>query len=87
MSESKKKEVIEKYRLHEKDVGSPEVQVALLTGRINDLAKHFAANGKDEHSRVGLLRMVQRRKTLLRYLRAESVDRYKNTISALELRK
>ncbi|WKZ56604.1 MAG: 30S ribosomal protein S15 [Bdellovibrionota bacterium] len=80
-------EIVTKYRVHEKDTGSPEVQIALLTGRLEELAKHFEANPKDHHSRRGMLRMVSRRKRLLDYLRSESGERYQKLIASLGLRK
>lgn len=82
-----KSEIIESFRLGEKDVGSPEVQIALLTDRISSLTNHFVKHGKDHHSRLGMLKLISRRKNLLKYLRRESVDRYKSTLSALGLRK
>ena len=72
---------------NEKDTGSVEVQVALLTARINDLQDHFKAHKKDHHSRRGLLKMVGQRRRLLDYLRSKSEDRYKNLIQELGLRK
>ena len=69
------------------DTGSPEVQVALLTARINDLTPHFKANAKDHHSRRGLLKMVSRRRRLLDYLRGKDFDRYRALIEKLGLRK
>ncbi len=82
-----KQEVIDKYRVHGKDTGSPEVQVALLTERINGLTDHFKAHKKDHHSRRGLLKMVGKRKRLLEYLKKSNKDRYLNLISSLGLRK
>lgn len=69
------------------DTGSPEVQVALLTARINDLTPHFKANAKDHHSRRGLLKMVSRRRRLLDYLKGKDLDRYRALIDKLGLRK
>lgn len=69
------------------DTGSPEVQVALLTARINDLTSHFKANAKDHHSRRGLLKMVSRRRRLLDYLKGKDLDRYRALIDKLGLRK
>ena len=69
------------------DTGSPEVQVALLTARINDLTPHFKANAKDHHSRRGLLKMVSRRRRLLDYLKGKDLDRYRALIEKLGLRK
>lgn len=80
-------ETIEKYRIHGTDSGSPEVQIALITGRLEELTKHFASNPKDHHSRRGMLRMVSKRKRLLDYLRLESVERYQKLIASLGLRK
>ncbi|MCB9029706.1 MAG: 30S ribosomal protein S15 [Deltaproteobacteria bacterium] len=82
-----KSEIIEKFRINEKDCGSSEVQIALLTQRISQLTKHFAKHSKDDHSRRGMLALINRRKKLLQYLRTENLDRYKNTITALGLRK
>ncbi|AZG15131.1 MULTISPECIES: 30S ribosomal protein S15 [Cupriavidus] len=82
-----KSEVIQKFARGANDTGSPEVQVALLTTRINELTPHFKANMKDHHSRRGLLRMVSRRRRLLDYLKASDADRYRALIEALGLRK
>lgn len=82
-----KTEVIENNRVHEKDTGSPEVQIAILTRRINDLTEHLKIHKKDHHSRRGLLKMVGRRKNLLNYLQKKNVDRYRDTIARLGLRK
>lgn len=82
-----KKEVIENYRTHESDTGSPEVQVALLTTRINSLTDHFKAHKKDHHSRRGLLMLVGRRKRLLNYLKEKDIKRYRSLAKALKLRK
>ena len=79
--------VIQKFARGANDTGSPEVQVALLTTRINELTPHFKANMKDHHSRRGLLRMVSRRRRLLDYLKASDADRYRALIEALGLRK
>ncbi len=81
-----KSEIIQKFARGANDTGSPEVQVALLTTRINELTPHFKANMKDHHSRRGLLRMVSRRR-LLDYLKASDADRYRALIEALGLRK
>ncbi|MBI2496330.1 MAG: 30S ribosomal protein S15 [Candidatus Omnitrophica bacterium] len=78
---------IEKFRIHETDTGSPRVQVALLTERINQLSGHFAAHQKDFNSRQGLLRMVGRRRRLLEYLKRHDEDAYRNLLEALKLRK
>lgn len=82
-----KKDVITKYRLHEADSGSPEVQVALLTERINQLAKHFQVHKKDFASRRGLLKLVSQRRKLLDYLRNNRIDTYRAIIKELNLRK
>ena len=87
MAVSNKSEVIQKFARGANDTGSPEVQVALLTTRINELTPHFKANMKDHHSRRGLLRMVSRRRRLLDYLKANDADRYRTLIEALGLRK
>jgi small subunit ribosomal protein S15 len=81
-----KESIIRKYQVHERDRGSPSVQVALLTARINDLRGHFDANKKDHHSRRGLLRMVGRRRRLLEYLKLKDVERYRSLIADLGLR-
>ncbi|MBM3300471.1 MAG: 30S ribosomal protein S15 [Deltaproteobacteria bacterium] len=83
----KKKSIIEKYRLHEKDTGSPEVQIALLSERISYLTEHFKIHKKDHHSRRGLLKLVGQRRRLLDYLKSTSVDRYKTIIAELGIRK
>jgi small subunit ribosomal protein S15 len=85
--ESGKTDIIKKYRTHDGDTGSPEVQVALLTSRIAYLTDHFQSNAKDHHSRRGLLQMVGRRRRLLEYLRSEDADRYHKLIERLGLRK
>lgn len=82
-----KAQVVREYQRAAGDTGSPEVQVALLTTRINDLANHFKAHVKDHHSRRGLLRMVSRRRKLLDYLKRSSVDSYRTLIERLGLRK
>ncbi|MDT8340189.1 MAG: 30S ribosomal protein S15 [Longimicrobiales bacterium] len=81
-----KQTIIEKYRLHEQDVGSAPVQVALLTERINDLRAHFDAHKHDHHSRRGLLKMVGRRRRLLEYLKQSDLERYRELIADLGLR-
>lgn len=75
------------HRQHETDTGSPEVQVALLTERINELSEHFKVHAKDHHSRRGLLKMVSRRRRLLDYLRRKDVERYRGLIGRLGLRR
>jgi len=83
----KKKAIIEKYRIHETDTGSPEVQIALLSERIGYLTEHFKIHTKDHHSRRGLLKLVGQRRRLLDYLRSKNVDRYKAVIAGLVIRK
>ncbi len=78
---------IQDYRLHERDSGSPEVQVALLTNRITELTDHFKTHIKDHHSRRGLLKLVGRRRRLLDYLKGQDVERYRATIERLGIRK
>jgi small subunit ribosomal protein S15 len=82
-----KTETIDQYRTHATDTGSPEVQVALLTQRIIGLGEHFKTHSKDHHSRKGLLKMVQQRRRLLDYLRRRDVDRYREVINRLGIRK
>ncbi|HOE63917.1 MAG TPA: 30S ribosomal protein S15 [Candidatus Sumerlaeota bacterium] len=83
----KKKELIEQYKRHEGDTGSPEVQVAILTERIINLTEHFKSHHKDHHSRRGLLQLVGRRKSLLNYLSKLDIERYRTLVSRLGLRK
>lgn len=83
----KKKKVIADFRRSKNDTGSSDVQVALLTERINYLSKHFEANPKDNHSRYGLIKMVGLRKKLLSYLKVTAPERYKDIIARLDLRK
>ena len=83
----KKTELIGKFKTHESDTGSPEVQIALLTERISYLTEHFKTHVKDHHSRRGLLRMVSKRRRLLDYLKRSSLDRYRKVVGALNLRK
>jgi small subunit ribosomal protein S15 len=82
-----KERIVGEYRVHEKDTGSPEVQVALLTNRISELTEHFKAHTKDHHSRRGLLKLVGRRRRLLDYLKGQDLDRYRATIERLGIRK
>jgi small subunit ribosomal protein S15 len=82
-----KKEIIDRFKLHEKDTGSPEVQVAILSNRINYLTEHFKTHKKDHHSRRGLLKLVGQRRRLLNYLRKADAQRYQNVIKELGLRK
>ena len=82
-----KQEIIAKFQLHEGDTGSPEVQIALLTDRINHLNEHLKEHKKDHHSRRGLLKMVSRRRKLLDYLKGKDVAAYRKLIDSLKLRK
>ena len=82
-----KEKIINDYRLHEHDTGSPEVQVAILTHRITELTEHFKTHSKDHHSRRGLLKLVGRRRRLLDYLKGKDLERYRATIERLGLRK
>lgn len=85
--EFNKQEIIEKFAIHEGDTGSPEVQVALLTHRINHLNEHLKEHKKDHHSRRGLLKMVGARRGLLNYLKEKDIERYRTLIAVLGLRK
>ena len=87
LPQESKSEVIESYRTHEVDTGSPEVQVALLTHRIEHLTEHFKVHKKDHHSRQGLLKMVGKRRRLLDYLKRKSFERYQSIIAQLGIRK
>ena len=86
LEKDKKQGIIEEYRTHGSDTGSPEVQVAMLTQRIRDLTEHLKIHTKDFHSRRGLLKMVGTRRKLLRYLRDKDFNRYKTLIERLGLR-
>lgn len=87
LSREKKADVVRRFRKHETDTGSPEVQIALLTERINSLADHFKTHKKDHHSRRGLLMMVGQRRRLLDYLRKAHGERYRAVIETLGIRK
>lgn len=87
LHQERKTEIIGQYRTHETDTGSPEVQVALLSDRIRYLTDHFKTHKKDFHSRRGLLKLVGQRRRLLNYLKKSDVERYRNLIKALGLRK
>ena len=82
-----KAKIIEQYKTHEGDTGSPEVQIAILTHRINTLTEHLKANKKDHHSRRGLLKMVGHRRNLLGYLQKVDIERYRSIVERLGLRK
>jgi len=87
LTKESKGKIISDYRLAEADTGSPEVQIALLTGRIEELTGHLKSHPKDHSSRRGLLKMVGKRSALLKYVRTESMDRYRQIIARLGLRK
>lgn len=87
MTKAEKTEIIQKYARHEGDTGSPEVQIAVLTKRINDLTDHLRVNKKDHHSRRGLLKMVGQRRSLLNYLTKIDIERYRSIIAQLGIRK
>jgi len=87
ITKEKKQELMNKYGKTPADSGSPEVQIAILTNRINELSSHFNVNVKDHHSRYGLLKMVGKRRRLLEYLRKRHMDRYRKIIQELDLRK
>ncbi len=82
----RKKELVEAYKTHDSDTGSPEVQVALIQTRIRELTEHFRTHQKDHHSRQGLFRLVSKQRRLLRYLYKQDVQRYRNLITQLEIR-
>lgn len=86
LTQEKKQEIIAKYKLHDLDTGSPEVQIAILTERINYLTEHFKTHKKDHHSRRGLLKMVGQRRGLLNYLKKTNFDRYRTIVESLGLR-
>ena len=87
MTKDEKQAIIEAYAVHEGDTGSPEVQIAILTSRINTLTEHLKANKKDHHSRRGLLKMVGHRRNLLNYLQKKDINRYREIIKKLGIRK
>jgi len=93
LTSEQKRELVRKYGKHEKDTGSPEdtgapeVQIAILTARINQLAEHFEKHPKDKHSRMGLIKMIGKRRRLLRYLERTNYERYKQILEELNLRK
>lgn len=87
LSKEQKQEIIARYKLHDVDSGSPEVQIALLTERIRQLTEHFKKHRTDHHSRRGLLKMVGRRRKLLDYLKDNKQDSYKNLVKELGLRR
>jgi small subunit ribosomal protein S15 len=87
LTKERKKEVIGTYKKHEADTGSPEVQIALLTERINTLTEHFKVHTKDHHSRRGLLKLVGQRRRQLDYLKQKDIERYREIITKLGIRK
>lgn len=87
LTQERKNEIISQYKTHESDTGSPEVQIAVLTEQINTLNEHLRTHKKDHHSRRGLLKMVGRRRNLLTYLRNKDVQRYRELIQKLGLRR
>ncbi|QSX08604.1 30S ribosomal protein S15 [Alkalibacter rhizosphaerae] len=87
LEKQKKAEIIEKFKKSENDTGSPEVQIALLTQRINELTEHFKIHKKDHHSRRGLLKMVGQRRGLLNYLKKKDINKYREILEQLNLRK
>ena len=87
MTKERKQEIIATYKRDENDTGSPEVQIALLTERINELTEHLKVHKKDNHSRRGLLIMVCKRKRLLKYLESKDIERYRDVIAKLNIRK
>ena len=87
MEKERKNSIISEYKVHESDTGSAEVQIALLTERINHLNEHLKSHKKDHHSRRGLLKMVGKRRNLLNYLRSKNIDKYREILTKLNLRK
>ena len=87
LATEKKQEIINSFKKHDSDTGSPEVQIALLSGRITYLTEHFKVHKKDNHSRRGLLKLVGQRRRLLNYLKSKNVDRYREVIGTLGIRK
>ncbi|UCE20180.1 MAG: 30S ribosomal protein S15 [Gemmatimonadota bacterium] len=87
LTAEEKRSLVEKFQTHEKDCGSAEVQIALLTKRIGDLTEHFRTHSKDHHSRRGLMKLVGQRRRLLNYLNRKDPERYKKIIGDLNLRK
>lgn len=87
ITDDRKKQVIEQYKTHDGDTGSPEVQIAIITERVNNLQDHFKAHLKDHHGRRGLLMLVGKRKRLLDYLRKKDINRYRAIIQKLGIRK
>jgi small subunit ribosomal protein S15 len=87
LAKDKKQDIINKYKLHEHDSGSPEVQIAIISERLNSLSSHFQTHKKDHHSRRGLLKLVGQRRSLLDYLKKRQKERYEKIIGQLGIRK
>ncbi|MEA3296582.1 MAG: 30S ribosomal protein S15 [candidate division Zixibacteria bacterium] len=87
MTKERKREIITEHRLHEKDAGSPEVQVALLTERIKHLTEHMKSHKKDYHTRLGLLKLVGKRRRLLDYLKSRDIESYRQVVTTLGIRR
>lgn len=87
LAKDEKQQIIDTYKIHEGDTGSPEVQIAILTSRINTLTEHLKVNKKDHHSRRGMLKMVGHRRNLLNYLQKKDIERYRAIIKKLGIRK
>ena len=87
MTQAEKQAIMKEYATHEGDTGSPEVQIAVLTKRINDLTEHLKEHHKDHHSRRGLLMMVGKRRGLMNYLKSQGIERYRGLVAKLGLRK
>jgi small subunit ribosomal protein S15 len=87
LAKEAKEEIVHEFRTHDTDTGSPQVQIALLSKRINELTQHFKTHRKDNHSRRGLLKMVSKRRSLLDYLKKTDIERYHEVVSRLGLRR
>ena len=87
ITKENKTKIIEKFQMHKSDSGSPEVQIAIMTERINNLTEHFEGHKKDHHSRRGLLKIVAKRRHLLNYLKKKDIERYRKILKDLKLRK
>lgn len=87
IQQDRKQELIRDFKVHDSDTGSPEVQIAILSERIRNLTEHFKVHQQDHHSRRGLIKLVSRRRRLLDYLREQEIDRYRQIISRLKLRR
>ncbi len=87
ITKERKRQLVEEFKIHPKDTGSPEVQIAILTERIRNLTEHFKTHKKDHHSRRGLLKMVARRKKLLEYLKRTDIKRYETLVQRLGLKR